>query len=199
MEALKVIIIGGTSHAGKSTLAQLLNNSLGWDYIATDYLARHPGRPWKTAQNPVPSHVSDHYRSLSADALVADVLRHYQTVWPTVSELVHQYAASSTAHLILEGSAAWPEWAAPLESDGVASVWLTASPAFLQQRIEEESRYAEATAPEKELIEKFKERTLRYNQKMMEVVNRLGLASIDVEKVSTADALSAECLRLLSR
>ncbi len=39
------ILIGGTSHAGKSTLAQSLAAKLGWNYLSTDKLARHPGKP----------------------------------------------------------------------------------------------------------------------------------------------------------
>ncbi|MEL7245323.1 MAG: 2-phosphoglycerate kinase, partial [Cyanobacteria bacterium J06573_2] len=42
----RIILIGGSSHVGKSTLAQSLANKLNWNYISTDKLARHPGRPW---------------------------------------------------------------------------------------------------------------------------------------------------------
>lgn len=42
----RVILIGGSSHAGKSTLAQALAAELGWSYGSTDKRARHPGRPW---------------------------------------------------------------------------------------------------------------------------------------------------------
>ena len=41
---LRVILIGGSSHVGKSTLAQSLASKLGWRYISTDSLARHPGQ-----------------------------------------------------------------------------------------------------------------------------------------------------------
>ncbi len=42
----RVILIGGSSHAGKSTLGQAIAAKLGWSYRSTDKLARHPGRPW---------------------------------------------------------------------------------------------------------------------------------------------------------
>ncbi len=45
----RVILIGGSSHVDKSTLAQSLTAKLGWNYLSTDNLARHPGRPWVNA------------------------------------------------------------------------------------------------------------------------------------------------------
>ena len=56
-----VLLIGGTSHTGKTTLAQSLAQQLDRDCISTDSLARHPGRPWKISDKEVPSHVVDHY------------------------------------------------------------------------------------------------------------------------------------------
>lgn len=43
---LSTILIAGTSHVGKSTLAGLLSERLRCEAISTDSLARHPGRPW---------------------------------------------------------------------------------------------------------------------------------------------------------
>ncbi|MGD1875429.1 MAG: hypothetical protein ACFB02_20525 [Mastigocoleus sp.] len=40
MSQRRIILIGGTSHAGKSTLGQALAITLGWDYCSTDKLAR---------------------------------------------------------------------------------------------------------------------------------------------------------------
>lgn len=59
----KVILLGGTSHAGKSTLARAVASSLGWRTLSTDQLARHPGRPWALPPQFVPTHVDEHYRT----------------------------------------------------------------------------------------------------------------------------------------
>ena len=67
---LRVILISGPSHAGKSTLAHSLSLKLGWSRKSTDKLARHPGRPWTINQKPVPEHVTEHYLSLSVDELI---------------------------------------------------------------------------------------------------------------------------------
>ena len=173
----KVILISGTSHVGKSTLAQHLNETLGWPVIATDQLARHPGRPWKTPPETVPEPVAEHYLSLSADELLADVLRHYRGLWPTINRLTEH----RETNLVIEGSALWPDLVVPVLSDNVTALWLTASDDFLKRRIHQASDYVKAVGEPKEMIRKFTERTLLYNQQMMEVLHRLGLLSVNVE------------------
>ena len=80
---LNVILVGGSSHVGKSAMSKALASKLGWDHVSTDSLARHPGRPWKPAPEKVPEHVTRHYLCLSVDELVEDVLHHYRVnVWP---------------------------------------------------------------------------------------------------------------------
>ena len=78
-----VLLIGGTSHTGKSTLGTRLAHERNGVYQSTDTLARHPGRPWKTFPETVPPHVAEHYLTLTPPELIADVVRHYtQNVWP---------------------------------------------------------------------------------------------------------------------
>ncbi len=85
----KYLLIGGTSHVGKSMLGSFLAAQLQWEYVSTDKLARHPGRPWRVGKTKVPAHVAKHYLSLSVDELVSDVLRHYElNVWPIVAGLL---------------------------------------------------------------------------------------------------------------
>jgi 2-phosphoglycerate kinase len=195
---IRVLLIGGTSHSGKSTLAAVLAQRLGWHQISTDQLARHPGRPWRTPPDRVPAHVADHYRSLSVDALLDDVLRHYQRLWPTIESIITAHATDPSAEcVVMEGSALWPEAVATLSLDTVAAVWLTATPRLLQERIAAESRLEQAAPPERWLIEQFAERTLRYNERMLEAIKHLGLPSIDVEALPSPDALVEVCLKLV--
>lgn len=198
MTTLRVILIGGTSHTGKSTLTASLAEQLGWRTLSTDHLARHPGRPWRAPPEVVPTRVAEHYRSLSAEALLDDVLQHYQRLWPSIRELVTRHATDGGGeHLIVEGSALWPESVASLQIEHVAAVWLTASDSLLQRRIADASRLAEVTGDEQLLIEKFLERTLRYNERMLEAIARLSLVRINVESQPSLKALSAHCLKRL--
>src|SRR5690606_41363789 len=74
MRDVRVVLIGGTSHAGKSTAARAVADRLGFECRTTDRLARHPGRPWRTPVGEVPPHVAEHYRALAVDARIASGL-----------------------------------------------------------------------------------------------------------------------------
>lgn len=181
----RVLLIGGTSHAGKSTLGRSLAAHLGWSYRSTDKLARHPGRPWRVPPEEVPPHVAEHYLSLPVEELIADVLRHYRhTVWPLAEALVTAHATDPSAErLILEGSAIWPDCVAASAFSNTTAVWLTASDALFEQRIYAESRYATRSAREKKMIDRFLERTWLYDERLVEAVERHGYVSLDVEAV----------------
>jgi 2-phosphoglycerate kinase len=201
IDGTRVILIGGSSHAGKSTLSRALAAKLGWSCRSTDQLARHPGRPWVGANGKaIPEHVARHYRELSVDALFLDVLSHYEkNVLPIVEVIVHSHVSDlSTQCLILEGSALWPGFVANLVSEsGVKAIWLTASDELFRNRIKRESNFCHVCKDEKHLIQKFLDRTLFYNQQMRKEVERLGFMCIDVESVSTADELSNKCMELM--
>ena len=195
VSTLRVILIGGPSNVGKSTLAQALAFRLGWRSTSTDTLGRHPGRPWGTVR----PHVAEHYLTLSPDELIEAVMRHYATMWPGIQDIIPAHASgSSHEHLILEGSALWPELVDTLHLDHVGALWLTASDSFRQERIYRASGYEQATARERAMIDKFFGRTQRYNARMMQAVRRLGLPWIDVEAYSSLEHLTDTALGLLS-
>ena len=194
----KVILIGGSSHAGKSTLAQALANKLGWQHQSTDYLARHPGRPWKTNPDVVPPHVAQHYLTLSVEELLTDVLAHYQRLWPRITEIITTHATNlSTSPLVLEGSALWPESVAKLNQNGVAAIWLTASDAFFQNRIYKGSGFVEANKREQTMIQKFLARTQLYNERMITAVTHHNLPHLNVETTRSLTELTAVCLEII--
>ncbi len=180
--AINVILIGGSSHTGKSTAAAALAEQLGWAYRATDMLARHPGRPWKPAPEQVPPHVDEHYRTLSVDALVADVVRHYRdNVWPQIEEIVAHHATDPASDcLVLEGSAILPELAVALDHENVAMIWLTADDELFRARIYAESGYAGKAEAEQALIDKFLARTCRFNQRLQQEIEQRGLTGLSV-------------------
>ena len=193
-----VILIGGSSHSGKSALSESIAENLGWNRISTDTLARHPGRPWRSAPEKVPDHVAEHYLSLSVDELIVDVLHHYRVnVWPKVEEIIASHIdGSSQGRLIIEGSALWPELVATLDFGNIAALWLTASKEVFRQRIRDESLYHSKSLRERRMIDKFLERTLVYNAQMIEVANRHGFILVDVQQSSVVE-LTKRCLSIL--
>jgi 2-phosphoglycerate kinase len=173
---MRVLLIGGTSHAGKSSVARALANREGWIHRSTDHLARHPGRPW----GEVPTHVPEHYLTLDMGALMASVLAHYRKLWPEIEALVAKHANDeSTPRLVLEGSALLPENLARLVRPSVRVIWLSVKDNAATQRIRDSSDHADRSEREKAAIDKFIARTLAFNQVMTEEASALGLATIE--------------------
>jgi len=192
----KLLLIGGPSHVGKSTLSQSLASHLRWNYCSTDKLARHPGRPWQAKSKEIPKHVADHYQLLSADELIEEVLHHYRkNVWPLIKDIVTSHATdASSEKMVIEGSALLPELVVTLNFYNISTIWLTASNEFLRRRIYTASQYETKSPYEKMLVDKFLERNRLYNNRIIDAVNRLGLVSLDVEDASAADELMSLCL-----
>lgn len=197
---LRVILIGGPSNAGKSTLAQALAQQLGWTYQSTDRLGRYPGRPWMTSQGPFPQHLIDHYSSMSVEELFEGVRNHYRSMWPKIESLTMKHANDfSTEPLVLEGSAIWPVSVATLTHENVTALWVVPSDELLQSRIYRASQFDDATDREKAIIQKFMGRAFLYNQRMKGAVKQLGLATIAVDEASTVEELTSRCLEIINQ
>ncbi|MGW6267646.1 hypothetical protein [Streptomyces sp. NPDC055060] len=192
MRDVRVVLIGGTSHVGKSTVGRLVADRTGFAYRSTDQLARHPGRPWSTPERDLPAHVAEHYGSLTVDELITSVLDHYERLWPRIEELITDYAAGrdGDAGLVLGGSALWPVRVAGLAAPRTAAVWLTAEDTVLRARMDASSHPEEATTEERHLVEKFLARTVRYQALMQAVLDGRGLEHIDTGAGRSPDELA---------
>ncbi|MFI7012368.1 hypothetical protein [Streptomyces sp. NPDC050145] len=192
MSDVRVVLIGGTSHTGKSTVSRRVADRLGFVRRSTDGLARHPGRPWPTPDRPVPPHVDEHYRSLTVDELVESVLGHYGRLWPRIEELIAERAPDG---LVLEGSALWPAQVARLVRPRVCAVWLSAGPQVLAARVHASSRYAHVPPHERVPIDRFLARTLRYQELMLDSLHRLGLDGAVLDGAQPADDVAEQVRR----
>lgn len=181
-----IILIGGTSHAGKSTLAGFLAAKFGLINISTDKLARHPGRPWKERLEEIPLHVQQHYFDLPVDELVADVLKHYQNIWPNVQSVIE----SNTNNLVMEGSALLPQLIQQIPLKEITAVWLTATDEFLKDRIYKSAHYSNKSVNEKYLIDKFVARTIAFDHIILKEVKALKLPFLEVQKFDTVAELA---------
>ena len=195
----RVILIGGTSHTGKSTVARLIASRLDWTYRPTDKMARHPGRPWPIPDRPVPPHVAEHYLTLSVDELIEDVVRHYTAnVWPQVIALVEHHTTDTTAGgLVIEGSAVLPELAARVNLPGVASVWFSVDDELLRERLYTSSRHEKRSSRVRAMIEKFLARAQAFNNRTVDICERLGLVQVEVVAEAAPEHLANLCLAKL--
>ncbi|WP_030850038.1 MULTISPECIES: AAA family ATPase [Streptomyces] len=199
MRDVRVVLIGGTSNTGKSTVAGRLAERLGFEHRSTDGLARHPGRPWRTPEHEVPPHVAEHYATSAPDELLASVLAHYERLWPRIEELITDRARPGAAGLVLEGSALLPERVARLTVPRTAAVWLTVDDAVLRDRVRTAGRYARASEEERLLMDRFLARTHRFQTRTVEAVESLGLARLDVGGGRTVEELADAVMATAAR
>ncbi|MEU5133824.1 AAA family ATPase [Streptomyces californicus] len=199
MRDVRVVLIGGTSNTGKSTVAGRLAERLGFEHRSTDGLARHPGRPWRTPEHEVPPHVAEHYATSAPDELLASVLAHYERLWPRIEGLITDRARLGAAGLVLEGSALLPERVARLTVPRTAAVWLTADDAVLRDRVRTAGRYARASEEERLLMDRFLARTHRFQTRTVEAVESLGLARLDVGGGRTVEELADAVMATAAR
>ncbi|WP_202876069.1 hypothetical protein [Kribbella sp. VKM Ac-2566] len=193
MHDVRVVLVGGTSNVGKSTVAQVLAARLGFDYLSTDKLGRHPGRPWATPYHEVPSHVVEHYRSLTGEELVDALLDHYERMWPRIEELVTG-RSTAAAGLVLEGSGIWPANVARLTTPYTSAVWLSANERVLSARMHRTSRYDDLPAEGRYLVDKFLARSIGYQTRMLALVEQLALNRLDVTEARSPEQLADELL-----
>jgi len=189
-----VVLIFGTSHVGKTTLARRLGEELGWPIVSTDDLARHPGRPWPDVRQPV----AEYYARLSDDTIHWFLRVHHDNMWPLLRARIGAACAADRG-LVLEGSALRPEHLADLGCPQVQAIGLHAGPDFLRRRIEAESAYSARDAFRRSLIDRFIVRTQRDNALIVEQAGRLGLRLVNVEDQGSLDRLFDELTVGLAR
>jgi 2-phosphoglycerate kinase len=189
-----LIFIFGTSHVGKTTLANHFAKRLGLSIHSTDKMGRHPGRPWL----PIPAPVAEHYTRLSDDTIYWFLRVHQENLWPHIHQQIRDAASQATGS-IFEGSALRPEFLATLQIEDSVPVGLYADDAFLRDRMLEASNYRHQDAGDRLLIDKFITRSLRQNADFVDVATREGIpllnAADDAELTRYADRLVADLRR----
>ncbi|MCA2373818.1 AAA family ATPase [Agrobacterium genomosp. 3 str. CIP 111-78] len=184
---LLTILIAGTSHVGKSTLAGLLSEKLGCEAISTDSLARHPGRPWPG----IPAPVEDYYTQLSAETIHWFLKVHHQNIWPLIRSLIDNTSGTGNP-AIFEGAALRPEFISPLLGGTVAGVFLHAGNDFLLERMRSHAQYDDATASQRRIMDAFIERSLRENTEMLASAQQHHVPVVDVTKPQALETLVAD-------
>ncbi|MGV2169336.1 hypothetical protein ACQZ40_23520 [Agrobacterium sp. 16-172Ci] len=181
---LSTMLIGGTSHVGKSTLAGLLSERLRCEAISTDSLARHPGRPWPG----IPAPVEEYYTRLSAETIHWFLKIHHQNIWPLIRTMIDSRSGTGTP-TIFEGAALRPEFISPLLGGEVAGVFLHAGNDFLLERMRSHARYEDAAAEKRRIIDAFIERSLRENTDMLASAQEHRVPVVDVTQPQAFETL----------
>lgn len=186
------LLIAGTSHCGKSTLAARISHMLGWRAVSTDTLGRHPGRPWLN----IPQTVAEFYDVLSDESIYWFYRVHHDNMWPLMVQTVAT-AQLSSGGFVLEGSALRPEKVAGLEGFHGEAICLTAPEEFLVARIRNESGYSGRTDAQRRHIDKFMVRSLRDNLELADAARRHDIAVLDVSDARAFEEATAQLARKL--
>lgn len=184
---LEAILIGGTSHVGKSTLAERLAARLGWAGMSTDRLGRHPGRPWLA----IPPEVAEFYERLTPETIHWFLKVHHENMWRQVGPMI-EAERDAGRRFVLEGAALRPEYVAPLVSDELFGVLLTAPDDFLVARMRSAADHDSRPPAERRLIDAFIDRSLRENATLAASARDVGLRTVDAADQRAVDGLFDE-------
>ncbi|MGO4683540.1 hypothetical protein [Hyphomicrobium sp. 2TAF46] len=182
-----VVLIFGTSHVGKSTLAGRITEATSWPLVSTDSLARHPGRPWPQVKEPV----AEYYSSLSDETIYWFLRAHHENMWPALRQKIVE-ACHAGQGLIVEGTALRPEYIAELDRQKVLTIGLYADRDFLRERMEAASGYSQGDDRTKLLIDKFIARSLRDDMEIVRAADRFGLRLVDAAEALQLDRVVEE-------
>lgn len=187
------ILLGGSSHCGKSTLATRLGAELGWTVLSTDKLGRHPGRPWMD----IPQPVEEFYDTLSEETIYWFLRVHHQNMVPLLEGLIKEHVASGEG-FVLEGSALRPELIATQVRPDLHGMLLTADPDLLVSRIHQSADYANLTPARQRRTDRFITRSMRDQAEKLASAATHGVEIADLTRPEALDELIAQLkLRLL--
>lgn len=188
-------MIGGTSHSGKSTLAEYIANAEDLEYLSTDKLARHPGRPWKDQVRLLPKDVQDFYeytieyfQNQDMGFLMNDVVSHYsQNIKPLLlAELNNRF---SDKNIIVEGSAIMPSLALEDDSKDMRFLFLILNDTSIRNRILKNSSYNNRSDEIRRAIDTFILRGIEFNNLLYSQALSLNLPYIIVDENMSVDNL----------
>ncbi len=101
------LLIFGSSHVGKTTLAERIGQATAWPVLSSDKMARHPGRPWPVVRAPV----AEYYERLTDETIYWFLRTHYENMWPLIGRAIDAERQAGR-HFVLEGSALRPDYLA---------------------------------------------------------------------------------------
>ncbi|MEM7709936.1 MAG: AAA family ATPase [Pseudomonadota bacterium] len=180
---MTLVLIFGTSHVGKSTLAARVGTALDRPVISTDKLGRHPGRPWPR----VPPAVEEHYDKLSDTAILWFLRVHHGNMRAMLVRRIEAALAEGSG-LVLEGSALRPDLVAEVAGPAVRALGLIAPETFVRARIVAESGWAERDPAVQRRIDRFAVRSIADGDAIAAEAEKLGLPLVDVSDGAALEA-----------
>lgn len=201
----KVVVIGGPSMVGKSSVARAIASQLGYGCISTDDIGlaiksvtTSDTHPRAHAMDGID--LFDYYQSHSSHEMLEEGMRFHDEIWPGIEASIRAHASCSFP-IVYEGWAMWPERVGKLlsEHDNVDAIWLTASDDLLSERVRATNRPYQTDSDKKLMVEKYLPRNIKYNRLMLDAVKQLGLRYIEVDVSDSVDDIASTILAMVER
>lgn len=199
MNSNPIIVLGGTSHGGKTTVAKKVSSEFNLGLISTDTLAKHPGRPWRSKPDRLPNHVVKHYSTLTREKLLAEVIKHYANQSINIETAVN-LSPDAGRGILIEGSAILPEFASQLRLNICCATWLLFDDEnVLRDRIYTSSQYYDRDPFERQLIERFVQRSIDFNAFIQTEVEKRKLRYVKVDHFLNPEVLAKEISKCIEQ
>jgi 2-phosphoglycerate kinase len=140
----------------------------------------------------------EYYVTRSPEALIADVSREHHAMWPAVQRLIGKHATWGEP-IIMEGWSLWPEWVTHLRLPSVHALWFVAQEETLHKRLVQAVEFYRGASDEAAMLRHYLARSVWYNARLQEVVNKFALTSIALPLRAPAQAIVEMCLDQLGR
>jgi 2-phosphoglycerate kinase len=187
-----VILIGGASGAGKTTLASALASRLGSDSMSADDLFiaaktfttphTHPGMHVMN----VPNYI-DYFTNSTVDKLTADATEQHQAFWPVIERVI-RFRLLEHRPIVIDGWFFRPKWISELNLDNVRSFWLVADSQVLEKREREQGTWERSSNPE-QMIQNHLGRSYWYNDLIRRQAEELGSEILHQDGTVSVDSL----------
>lgn len=175
----KVILIGGTPGAGKTTLGSALATRLGVTSLTIDDLVTaviavttpetHPGLH---VMRKGPHY--EYYTNSSVDELTTDATARHEATWPMVKQLIRKYVNLGRG-IVIDGWHLRPSWVDQLALENVWSGWLVIDPEVLERRERQNEGWLKGSSDPEKMFNNFMGRSLWYNNLIKEEASALDM------------------------
>lgn len=162
----KVMLIGGSSRTGKSTIAAYLSLKTGHACISTDDI----GAIVQTItgiDSLAGLNYLDYYTGAAKNQLIEDMQAYHCALLAPINTLIQRHAAND-APLIIEGYALYPKDVSELPGDQVGRVWLVADQKLLKRRVLENRAFFRKAGDKRKVAENYLYRSLWHNKTIYE-------------------------------
>lgn len=197
----KVIYLGGSPMVGKTTIGRIIASRLRYACFSTDDLGAAIASVTEPAAHRAFHYMGgrdhrEYYIATDPDQLIRDIDDQHEALWPALQTLFRTHSTWG-APAVIEGWALRPTRVRRLSGD-IAGVFLLADDALIERRVRR-SDFSEGASDRELMVQRYLERSLRYNACLREQLVRDDLKAIPVSSAMSAEGIADACLLLLAQ